>query len=59
MNKQEFKEWYCYRSGITEEDFDDDFVVLPCKCDYEGCDGWAAVNNNSISIKVHNDLYNQ
>jgi hypothetical protein len=58
MDKDEFKKWYCYRSGITEEFFDEHFIILPCKCDSNECKGWATVNNNPFSIKIYNDLYN-
>jgi hypothetical protein len=58
MEKEEFKRWYCNRSGITEAFFNEHFVVLPCQCNFDGCEGWAAVSNTPLSIKIHNDLYN-
>lgn len=57
MTKEEFKENYCTQSSIPLADFDKDMVVLPCHCGDELCNGWAAVSNNALSIKAHNDLY--
>jgi hypothetical protein len=57
MTKEEFKERYCKRSGITKRFFDKRFVVLKCVCDYSECPGWAVVNNDKESIKRHKNLY--
>lgn len=59
MTSDEFERSYCERSGITLEEYHNEFnlITLPCNCDHETCDGWAAVDNNQLSIKVHKDLY--
>lgn len=57
MTKDEFIASYCERSGITRERFDRTDVALPCACQYEDCEGWAAVSNNALSIKNHTELY--
>ena len=57
MNENEFKKWYCYKSGITENFFNEHFVVLPCSCDSDDCEGWAVVGNSEIEIKIHSELY--
>ena len=54
IDKEEFERAYCERSGITREFYNEHFVTLPCDCDYAGCDGWACVNNDPLSIKTHN-----
>lgn len=53
MTKDEFIEGYCRRSEITREAFDRDFVALPCNCEQDGCNGWAAIDNDEDSIKHH------
>ena len=58
MTKEEFKKWYCYKSGITQDFFDKHLIVLSCNCDANSCDGWAAVGNSKLEIKIHNELYN-
>lgn len=57
MTKEEFEEYYIENSKITPEIFSRYFVTLPCACDYEGCRGWAAVRNDPMLIKDHNELY--
>ena len=57
MTKQEFIKQYCKLSGITDKEFSDFFIVLPCECNEEGCKGWAVVSNIPIAIKAYNDLY--
>lgn len=57
MTKQEFKQSYIKASGITEEYFDEYFVVLPCKCGEENCRDWATVTNSEKCIQTHNELY--
>lgn len=53
MTKEQFIEGYCRRSEITREAFDRDFVALPCNCEQDGCNGWAAVDNDQDAIKHH------
>lgn len=57
MTKEEFTGSYCMRSGITREFFDHNLVVLSCSCDYEDCNGWAAVCNDRLSIESHEGIY--
>jgi hypothetical protein len=59
MTKEEFEKCYCERSGITIEEYHNDLnlITLPCSCDYEGCDGWAAITNESHFIEIHKRLY--
>ena len=57
MTKGEFETSYCKGSGITKEEYDKYFVTLPCRCDYEKCQGWACVTNMPKLIKAHNELY--
>lgn len=59
MTKEEFEKWYCYRSGITVEEYHNDLnlITLPCNCDYEDCEGWAAITNEPRYIDIHNRLY--
>ncbi|MEC5422138.1 hypothetical protein QGM71_01350 [Virgibacillus sp. C22-A2] len=57
MTKEEFKQNYCARSGITEEFYNQHFVTLPCNCGDSSCEGWATIGNNSTSITTHNELY--
>ncbi|MED3562348.1 hypothetical protein [Bacillus xiapuensis] len=57
MTKEEFEEKYCKESGITKQEYDKYEVTLPCNCDYEGCEGWAAVTNTQYHIRAHMELY--
>lgn len=57
ITKEQFVESYLAESSITREQFDQFNVVLPCRCDYEGCKGWAAVTNHALSINSHMELY--
>lgn len=54
MTKETFEQGYCERSDISIEFYNDHFVTLPCNCEEEGCDGWACISNNPLSIKAHN-----
>ena len=56
-SKEEFEKRYCERSEISIEDYHEYEVTLPCDCGEDGCEGWAAVSDNPISIKAHKDLY--
>lgn len=45
MTKQDFEAGYIERSGISREFYDENFTTMPCtRCDYEACDGWAAIH---------------
>lgn len=57
MLKEEFGARYCENSGITKEFYDEWFITLSCACDYDGCEGWAAVRNSDDMIKDHMELY--
>ncbi|MEK4907321.1 hypothetical protein [Niallia sp. FSL M8-0099] len=59
MTIEEFEKRYCERSAITIDEYHNDYnlITLPCSCEKEGCEGWAAVNNLPVSIKAHKSLY--
>jgi hypothetical protein len=59
MTKDEFEEGYCERSGITIEEYHNDcnLITLPCNCRQEGCEGWAAISNDPLSIRTHQYFY--
>lgn len=57
MTLTEFEKGYCERSHITQEEYREHFVTLPCKCDDPDCPGWACVTNNPAMIQAHHDLY--
>lgn len=59
ISKNEFEESYCKKSGITIEEYKQEFnlVTLPCKCDNEHCSGWAAVDDTPRKIKAHEQFY--
>lgn len=57
MTKHEFEKQYCEGSNITQEEYDKDFITLPCHCSYEGCQGWTCVVNAPLNIKTHMKLY--
>lgn len=59
MSKEEFEIQYSNNSDITLREYHELFITLPCHCDCEYCQGWAAVSNNELSVKCHNDLYNR
>lgn len=58
MNAEEFEKGFIERSEITQEFYSEHMVTLPCTCNGEDCEGFAAVSNNELSIKAHNFLYN-
>lgn len=59
MTKDEFERNYCNSSGITIDEYRDvyNLITLPCNCDHNLCNGWAAVDNREIAIKAHKELY--
>lgn len=57
QSAEDFKLQYCQASNISAEQFDAHFVVRPCICGDESCQGYAAVSNNELSLKAHKDLY--
>lgn len=52
-----FEEEYCRRSELTKEEYDKDYITLPCHCGAEGCEGWACVCKGRLTIKAHAALY--
>lgn len=56
MTKEDFIAGYCERSGVTWNELSQFEVALPCACGEDGCNGWAMVSNNPLSIKAHMDL---
>jgi hypothetical protein len=59
VTKDEFEKDYCERSGITIEEYHNEYslITLPCNCDYEECGGWAAITNEPRLIRIHMELY--
>lgn len=57
MTKEKFEKEYCERSGITLEEYRQDFVTLICRCGENDCKGWAVVPNSPLSIKAHEEMY--
>lgn len=61
MTKEEFIDRYATRSKWTEEEkqrhMSEDYIVMECSCNFEGCPGWAMVNNDPLSIKAQKELY--
>ncbi|WP_195618684.1 hypothetical protein [Clostridium paraputrificum] len=53
ISKEEFEKRYCKESDLTLEEYHNNFVTLPCSCEYEYCEGWACVENNPLIIKLH------
>lgn len=43
MTKDDFISGYIKRSEVTREFFNENYIAIPCDCDYENCNGWAAV----------------
>jgi hypothetical protein len=52
-----FIQRYCERSGLSVSEVMQTQVCLPCSCSDDGCEGFAMVSNNPLSIKAHNMLY--
>lgn len=52
MTKEEFIEDYCLKSNITKELFNENFIVKPCDCGEEICEGYKAVNKKITVIKL-------
>ena len=57
MNKRGFERFYCGNSGITLKQYREYKVTLPCACDYEGCQGWAAIIKDPYIISDHRKFY--
>jgi len=55
--KDTFEERYCKESGISLEKYHTFRVTLPCRCDYDGCEGWGAVGKDRNSIRAHMQFY--
>lgn len=56
-DKCEFIKEYCEKSNVSWDELKKTQVILPCSCNDESCKGWAVVNNDTISIKTHNNIY--
>lgn len=56
MTRDEFEQGYCERSNISLKEYRRWYVTLPCACDYEGCQGWAAVRNDPYIIEHHKEF---
>jgi hypothetical protein len=59
ISKEEFERGYCQRGHMTREEYQEERVTLPCYCDYEKCEGWAAVPNIPDIIQDHMKFYGQ
>jgi hypothetical protein len=57
ITKEQFERAYCERSHISLEQYHEWRVTLPCACDYEECEGWAAVSKDERAIADHMELY--
>ena len=55
--KEDFIKSYYKKSNISEKIFNERLVALPCNCNADNCNGWAAIANDKMSIGTHNDLY--
>ena len=53
MTKKEFKRRSVEKSGLTENLWDEEFIVLPCNCGEDSCHGWAKVINDEFCIETH------
>lgn len=53
MTRDEFERGYCERSGITALEFRKYMVALPCACEAEECEGWAAVSLDPALLLGH------
>ncbi len=51
MTKEEFIEGYCERSGITREQFDENFIAATCDCGEAICKGWR-VESKDIHLTI-------
>lgn len=57
MDGEEFERDYCEQKHITTEEYRRWFVTMPCACDYEGCQGWAAIRNDPYFIADQKEFY--
>lgn len=59
MTDEEFEKRYCENSGITIDEYHGalNLITLPCNCDADNCEGWAAIDNTPQAIKTHKTLY--
>jgi hypothetical protein len=53
MTRDEFERGYCARSGVTVEWFRQHRVALPCACEADGCEGWAAISLDPLLLLHH------
>ncbi len=51
MTSEEFERGYCEGSSITLMFYREMFVTMSCSCEYEGCNGWAAIRNDPNAIE--------
>ena len=57
VSRSGFRKRYIKESKITEKEFNKDFIVLPCKCNSEDCEGYGVYNIDPRSIKSYFDLH--
>lgn len=57
LSKYKFIKDYCERSNMTIDKFNERLVALKCNCEDSRCCGWAAISNDPLTIKAHNDCF--
>lgn len=57
ITKTTFERQYCKRSNISLAQYRVYKITLPCACDSEGCQGWAAIPNDPDIIADHMQFY--
>lgn len=57
ITRDEFEKRWMKNSGISEEEFREEWVSLPCDCGEDRCKGWAVISNDDLSIRTHLELY--
>jgi hypothetical protein len=59
MSKEEFEQEYCKKSGITLDQYHNEYnqITLPCNCDSKDCNGWVAVTNEPLLVECHMKIY--
>ncbi|KKL51393.1 hypothetical protein LCGC14_2295930 [marine sediment metagenome] len=53
ISLKEFERAYIKRSNISRSFYNRWRITLPCKCDDDGCEGWASISKNPDSVHHH------
>lgn len=57
ISRDEFIKCYCERAGKSWETLQEFRAVVRCRCDYDGCEGWAMVPYSCVDDYEPGGMY--